>query len=85
MTSESNYTIANATLKVEIKNPHHFSTNDREEKTKTNRTLFARFFSHALSQLQVIAMNSDWFITLFSPVVIGRSSDFAISFSTVTW
>ena len=44
MTSESNYTIVNATLRVEIKNPHHFSTNDREEKTKTNRTLSARFF-----------------------------------------
>ena len=27
-------------------------------------------------QLQVIARNSDWFITLFAPVVIGRSNYF---------
>jgi len=30
-------------------------------------------FSRALSDLQVIAWNCDWFILLFSPAVIGWS------------
>ena len=42
-----------------------------------------RNFSRALSKLHVIARNSDWFITLFAPVVIGRSNYLAIGFSTV--
>ena len=29
-----------------------------------------------MSKLQVIAVKSDWFITLFAPVVIGRSNYF---------
>ena len=45
-------------------------------KTKTNRTLYAQFFSRALSTLQAIARNSDWFVELFAPVVIGRSNYF---------
>ena len=32
--------------------------------------------SRALSELQVIARNSDWFIALFAPVVIGRRNYF---------
>ena len=44
-----------------------------------------RDFSGALSELQVIARNCDWFIVLFVPVVIGRSNCFAFSFSTVIW
>ena len=44
-------------------------------KTKTNRTLHARFFL-ALSKLQIIARNSDWFIALFVSVAIGRSNYF---------
>ena len=32
----------------------------------------ARDFSRALNKLQAIASNSDCFIALFSPVVIGR-------------
>jgi len=31
-------------------------------------------FSRPLSKLQIIARNSDWFIALFAPVVIGRSN-----------
>ena len=42
-----------------------------------------RAISRTLSKLQVIAWNSDKFITLFAPVVIGQSHDFAIGFSTV--
>ena len=41
-------------------------------KAKTNRTLYALW----AIQLQVIARNSDWFIALFAPVVIGRSNYF---------
>ena len=33
----------------------------------------ARAFSHALSQLQVTAKNSDWLIVLLAPFVIGWS------------
>ena len=42
-----------------------------------------RDFSRASSELQVIARNSDWFIALFVPVVIGQSDCFG--FSTVIW
>ena len=41
-------------------------------------------FPRALSKLQVIVRNSDWLIVLFAPVVIGRSKNFGIGFSTVT-
>ena len=41
-----------------------------------------RDFSRALSKLQVIARNSDWFIALFAPVVVGHSYYFGIGFST---
>ena len=43
----------------------------------------ARDFSRALSNLQLIARNCDWFIALFAPVVIGRSNNFGFGFSTV--
>ena len=33
-----------------------------------------RDFSRALSKLQVISWNSDWFIAPFAPVVIGRNN-----------
>lgn len=52
--------------------------------TKTNPTR-AIFESRALRKLQVIVMNSDWFIALFSPVVIGPSSFFElVGFTVVT-
>ena len=44
-----------------------------------------RDFSRALSELQVIARNCDWFIALFAPVVIGRSNCFGFGFSTAIW
>lgn len=44
------------------------------------------YFFRVLSKLQVLSRNSDWFIALFSPVVIGRSSFFElIGFTIVTW
>ena len=42
-------------------------------KTKTNHTLHTLLFSHALSKLEVNFKNSDWFIRLFPPFVIGQS------------
>ena len=44
-----------------------------------------RDFSRALSELQVIAKNSDWFIALFAPFVIGQSNSSGHGFSTVFW
>ena len=44
-----------------------------------------RDFSRALNKLQVIAMNSHWFIALFAAVVIGRRNSFGIRLSTVLW
>ena len=40
-------------------------------------------FSRALSEVQIIARNCDWFIALPAPVVIGRSNCFGFGFSTV--
>ena len=45
-------------------------------KTKTNIVPCKHDFSWALSKLQVIARNSDLFIGLFAPVVVGRSNYF---------
>jgi len=42
-----------------------------------------RHFSRALSKLQIISRNCDWFIALFAPVVIGRSDCLGFGFSTV--
>ena len=41
-------------------------------------------FFHPLSKFQVVARNSDWFIVLFAPFVIGQSNNyFGIGFLTV--
>lgn len=49
-------------------------------KPKTNRTLPVRaIFSRALSEILVVASNSDWFIAVFAHVVMGRSN-FGIDF-----
>ena len=42
-------------------------------------------FSRALSKLQVIASNSDWFIALFALVVIGWNDFFGLGVLTVIW
>ena len=41
-------------------------------------------FSRASSKLQGIARNSDWFIALLAPVVIGCSNYFGSGFSKLT-
>ena len=81
MAVESNYAIAIATLSdwlirlAPVFEPLW-------SKTKTNPTMYA-WFSRALSELQVIARNCDWFIALFVPAVIGRSNCLGFGFSTV--
>ena len=48
---------------------------------KTNRTLYSySWFFPLLRKWQVIARNSDWFVTLFAPVVIGRSVYLVVGF-----
>ena len=76
MIVENNYTVAIATLAEFL--------NQWEAKPKSTAPC-ARDFSRALRKLQVITKKSDWFITLFAPVVIGPSNYFAISLSKVIW
>ena len=38
-----------------------------------------REYSRALSKLKAFTSNSDWFIALFAPVIIGRSNNFGFS------
>ena len=52
-------------------------------RSKTKATTCTRDFSRALTGLQVIARNCDWFIAMFAPVVIGWSDRFCFGFSTV--
>ena len=83
MTVEGNYVIGIATLSDWLKRlVPVFRPMRSKIKTKTNRTR-TRDFSRALSQLQVIAGNCDWFIALSTPVVIGRNNFFGFRFSTV--
>ena len=71
MTVEDNYVIAIATLSDWLKRLEPiFQPKPIEPCT--------RDFSRALSELQVIATNCDWFIVLFAPVVIGRSNCFGL-------
>ena len=81
MTVESNYAIAITTLGDWLKISRQFF-NQWEAKPKPI-PLCTHGFSRALSKLHVIARNSDWLITLFPSVVIGRSNRFGIGFSTV--
>ena len=77
MTVESNY--ATAAL-CDWLNNHAPVFQPMRRKTNCTLQLYARF-SPALSKLQVIAKNSDCFIALFAPVVIGQSQYFVIGFS----
>ena len=42
----------------------------------------SQVFSRAWHRLHVFALNSDWFIALFAPVVIGQSNYFGFGFTT---
>lgn len=51
--------------------------------SKIKTSDFSRAFR--LSKLQAIARTSDWYIALFTPVLIGWSSYHGIGFPTVIW
>ena len=67
---------------IGLKDSRHFF-NQWEAKPKPIAPR-ARDFYRALSELQVIARNGDWFIALSAPVVIGRSNCFGFVVSTVS-
>ena len=73
MTVDSNYMTVIATLSdwLKIIAPVFSPIGS---KTKTNCNLYARFLP-PLSKLHATARNSDWFMVLFAPGVIGRSND----------
>ena len=79
MTVESNYVIAIATLSDWLKRLAPVFPPTAKSKPFAPCT---RDFSRALSELQVIARNCDWFIALSAPIVIGRSNCFGFGFST---
>ena len=72
MTVESNYVIGLLRLVIDLKDLRQFF-NQWEAKPKPIAPC-TRDSSRALSELQIIARNCDWFIALFAPVVIGRSN-----------
>ena len=79
MTVESNDVIAIATLSDWLKRlPPVFQPENQNQNQSHHVHVI---FSRALSELQIIARNCDWFIALSAPVVIGRSNCFG--FSTV--
>ena len=71
MTVKGNDAIAIATFSDWLKNLAPILRND--EKQNRNPAPCTRDVSRALNELDVIAQNSDWFIALFAPVVIGSS------------
>ena len=78
MTVESNYVIAIATLSDWLKRlAPNFQPMRRKAKPIAPCT---RHFSRALSDLQGIARNCDWFIALSASAVIGRSNCFGLVF-----
>ena len=81
MTVESNFVIAIPRLSHWLKRVAPVF-NQGEAKPKPIAPC-TRDFSRASSELQVIARNSDWFIALSAPVVIGRSDCFSSGFSTI--
>ena len=79
MTVESALTIEIATVSDWLKNLTPVF-HPMRSKTKTNRTLYARFFP----RFEQVTSDSDWFIVhLLAHVVIGWSNNFGIGFSTV--
>ena len=80
MTVESNYVIAIDTLSDWLKRlaPVFQPTRSKPEPIAPRM----RDFSRAMSELQVIARNCDWFI-LFAPVVIGWRNCFGFGLSTL--
>ena len=81
MTVESNHTLRFVSLVIGLKISRQYF-NQREEKPNPIAA-YKHDIYHPLSKLQVIGRNSDWCISLFALVLIGRSDYFGIGFSTV--
>ena len=83
LTVGSNYVIAIAMLgeAIGFKMTRQFSQLMRS-KAKTNCTLNALFFPR-FAQVTSNYYDSDWFIALFVPFVVGQSNYFGNGFSTV--
>ena len=81
MTVESNYVIAIATRTDWLKRLTPLFQPMRSKTTPIAPC--TRDYSRALRKLKVVPRNCDWFITVFAPVVIGRSNCFGFGFSTV--
>ena len=75
MIVESNYAIAFAPLSDWLK---RLAPVFQPMRSKTKIAPRTRDFSRALSELQIIARNCDWFIVLFVPVVIGPNNCFGL-------
>ena len=78
MTVVSNYALPLLRLVIGLKGTRQFLS-QLEAKPKPIVPC-TRDFSRALSKLQAIASNSDWFIALSVPVVIARSNYFGFVF-----
>ena len=63
------------------KNSRHF-LNQSDAKLKPIVT-WSHAFSRAWSRLRVFASSSDWFLVLFSCVLIGQSDHFSFGFTTI--
>lgn len=79
MTVDSNYAIATATLIIS----RQFFHQQAKKQNQNQSHLLRAIFPALLSKLHVITTNSDWLITPFAPVTIGRSNNFGIGSSTV--
>ena len=73
----SNKRIVIATLCDRLKKSHaSFSTNENQNQSHHVRVIFPALWA----KLQVIGKNCDWFVSLFTPVAIGRNNYFGIGF-----
>ena len=59
-------------LVIGLRDSRQFSTNQKLNQNQSHAR--TRDSARTLSELQVVGRYCDWFIALFAPVVIGRSS-----------
>ena len=64
-------------------NSRHF-LNQSDAKLKPI-VIWSHAFSRAWRRLDVFASSSDWFLVLFSSVVIGQSDYFGFGFTILNW
>ena len=83
MAVESNYAIAIASLGDWLQNLAPVFQPIRSKFKPKLIAACTRDFSRAFSKLQVIGRNSERFIAMFAPVVIGRTNYFGIGFLRV--